>query len=32
MTQVMNAPYGDELRFDMKVATYQAITELGSQR
>lgn len=32
MTQVMNAPFGDQLRFDMKVATYQAITELGSQR
>ena len=31
MTQVMNAPFGDQLRFDMKVATYQAITELGSQ-
>ena len=31
MTQVINAPFGDQLRFDMKVATYQAITELGSQ-
>ena len=32
MTQVMNAPFGDQLRFDMKVATYQSIIELGSQR
>lgn len=30
MTQVMAAPYGDALRFDMKVATYQALTGLGS--
>ncbi|MCH1492401.1 MAG: beta-lactamase family protein [Luminiphilus sp.] len=29
MTQVMAAPYGDRLRFDMKVATYQALTGLG---
>lgn len=32
MTQVMGAPYGDALRFDMKVATYQALTGLGSPR
>jgi len=29
MTQVMGAPYGDALRFDLKVATYQALTQLG---
>lgn len=28
MTQVMGAPYGDALRFDLKVATYQALTQL----
>ena len=30
MTQVMGAPYGDALRFDLKVATYQALTRLGA--
>jgi CubicO group peptidase (beta-lactamase class C family) len=30
MTQVIGAPYGDRLRFDLKVATYQALSTLGS--
>lgn len=30
MTQVMGTPYGDALRFDLKVATYQALTRLGA--
>jgi CubicO group peptidase (beta-lactamase class C family) len=29
MTQVIGAPYGDRLRFDLKVATYQALSTLG---
>jgi len=32
MTQVVGAPYSDELRFAMKVATYQALTELDNAR
>lgn len=30
MTQVIGAPYSDRLRFDLKVATYQALSTLGS--
>ena len=30
MTQVIGAPYGDRLRFDLKVATYQALSRLGT--
>ena len=30
MTQVMGAPYSDRLRFDLKVATYQALSNLGA--
>lgn len=30
MTQLLGAPWSDETRFNMKVATYQALTELGS--
>jgi CubicO group peptidase (beta-lactamase class C family) len=29
MTQVIGAPYSDRLRFDLKVATYQALSTLG---
>ena len=30
MTQVIGAPYSDRLRFDLKVATYQALSTLGA--
>ena len=30
MTQVMGTPHSDRHRFDLKVATYQALTELGN--
>ncbi len=30
MTQVLGTPHSDRHRFDLKVATYQAITDLGS--
>ena len=30
MTQVLGTPHSDRHRFDLKVATYQALTELGS--
>jgi len=30
MTQVMGTPHSDRHRFDLKVATYQALTDLGS--
>ena len=29
MAQIMGAPYSDQHRFDLKVATYQALTTLG---
>ncbi len=31
MTQFMASPWSDETRFNMKVATYQALTELGPE-
>jgi CubicO group peptidase (beta-lactamase class C family) len=30
MTQVMSSPWSDHTRFQMKIATYQALTRLGS--
>ena len=30
MTQVLSTPHSDRHRFDLKVATYQALTDLGS--
>ena len=30
MTQVLGTPHSDRHRFDLKVATYQALTDLGS--
>jgi CubicO group peptidase (beta-lactamase class C family) len=32
MTQVMGAPYSDALRYDMKVATYQALSHISDGR
>jgi len=30
MTQVLGSPWSDHTRYQMKIATYQALTELGS--
>ena len=30
MTQLMSSPWSDDTRYHMKIATYQALTELGS--
>ena len=30
MTQLMSSPWSDDTRYQMKIATYQALTELGS--
>ena len=30
MTQLMRSPWSDDTRYHMKIATYQALTELGS--